>query len=236
MRGQEEIAVLAQAFNQSSERIAGLVQQQRRMLQSASHELRSPLARLRMALELLADPEQPAELRERLSVDAAGDVEELDQLIGDLLLAARLTDSELPRDFSAVDLGPILREEAARVNAEVQTTALMIQGNRRMLRSLVRNLLENARRYGKDPVRLTLARTGDELSLCIDDAGPGIVESERERIFEPFYRPPKHRETQDGGVGLGLALVKSIAEHHGGSVRYVPLAQGSRFEVRLPAG
>jgi len=238
--GGDEISRLADAFNHSSTRIAGLVTQQRRLLQSASHELRSPLARLAMALELLAEPDQAAGERERLRADAARDIEELDQLIGDLLLSGRLADSGLPKDFAQVSMTPLLREEAVRVGAALELSdaseIYAVPGNPRMLRSLVRNLLENARRHGQTPIRTALRREArGELVLTVDDSGAGVAEAEREKIFEPFYRPRGHRETQDGGVGLGLFLVKSLVEHHGGKVRYVPLAQGSRFEVRLPA-
>jgi len=98
----------------------------------------------------------------------------------------------------------------------------------------VRNLLENARRHGKDPIHATLTRRGNEAVLVVQDGGEGVPADDRERIFEPFYRPAGHREGKDGGVGLGLSLVKTIAEHHGGSVRYVPASEGSKFEVRLP--
>jgi two-component system OmpR family sensor kinase len=237
VRGRDEIASLAQAFNRSFDRIAGLLKQQRNMLQSASHELRSPLARLRMAMELATEETLDASARERLRTDASRDIEELDALIGDLLLAGRLADTELPKDFARVDVGPIVESEAVRVSAQHHTEAdeLSVQGNPRMLRSLVRNLLENARRHGKDPIRASLSRAESHLVLRVEDAGSGVPEADRERIFEPFYRPAGHREGKDGGVGLGLSLVKNIAEHHGGSVRYCPGA-GSCFEVHLPTG
>lgn len=238
--GGDEIARLADAFNHSSTRIAGLVTQQRRLLQSASHELRSPLARLAMALELLSEPEQTPSERERLRVDATRDIEELDQLIGDLLLSGRLADTALPKDFASVSVAPLLREEAVRVGAALEladsSEVYSVPGNPRMLRSLIRNLLENARRHGQTPIRTALRREPHgEVVLTVDDSGAGVAEAEREKIFEPFYRPKGHRETQDGGVGLGLFLVKSLVEHHGGQVRYVALPHGSRFEVRLPA-
>jgi signal transduction histidine kinase len=238
VKGCDEVAQLAQAFNRSFERISSLLRQQRRMLQSASHELRSPLARLRMAFELLPDstPDEQA----RLTQSAERDIADLDELISDLLLAGRLSDTELPKDFSELSLRALVIAEAERVGATVEPDALTdrdvaLAGNARMLKSLVRNLLENAKRYGRDPVRASLRREGRELYLCIDDQGALVPESDRERIFEPFYRPEGHREGKDGGVGLGLALVRSIAEHHGGSVRYVPHEGHSRFEVRLPA-
>jgi signal transduction histidine kinase len=248
VKGRDEVAQLACAFNRSFERISGLLKQQRRMLQSASHELRSPLTRLRMAFELLREPgASPGELA-RLSSSAERDIAELDALISDLLLAGRLTDSELPKDFVPLPVYDLVAEELERVGASFESRSggsaylsadgaagePLVFGNARMLRSLVRNLLENAKRYGREPVRASLYQEGAELCLCIDDDGSLLPEADRERIFEPFYRPAGHREGKDGGVGLGLALVRSIAEHHGGSVRYVPHDGHSRFEVRLP--
>jgi len=234
VRGRDEIARLARAFNRSFDRIAGLLKQQRRMLQSASHELRSPLARVRMALELATEPGLGDDARERLRVDATRDIEELDALIGDLLLAGRLADTELPREFVPVALYDVVAGEAERVSASVAGESLTAYGNARMLRSLVRNLLENARRHGRDPVHATLTRDAQTAVLRVEDAGDGVPLQDRERIFEPFYRPSGHREGKDGGVGLGLSLVRNIAEHHGGVARYVPCEQGSCFEVRLP--
>ncbi len=233
--GGDEIGRLAQAFNQSAARIAGLLRAQRRMLQSASHELRSPLSRLRMAHELLSDEVLDAHTRRKLGEESARDIAELDALIGDLLLAARLEDTELPKAFVVLDAWPIVREEAARVSATAQGGPCFIRADTRMLRSLVRNLLENARRYGRDPIEVGSEAGATECLLWVQDRGEGVSEAERERIFQPFYRPVGHREGRDGGVGLGLALVQIIAAHHGGSVRYVPReGGGSRFEVRLP--
>jgi signal transduction histidine kinase len=236
VEGRDEVAQLARAFNRSFERISGLLTRQRRMLQSASHELRSPLARVRMAFELVGDADEAA--RARIGADVERDIAELDALISDLLLAGRLSDSELPKEFSSVCLADIVREETRRVDAEYREAAedgaLRLQGNPRMLRSLVRNLLENAKRHGREPVRASLGRADGQLKLWLDDAGGLLAEDDRERIFEPFYRPAGHREGKDGGVGLGLALVRSIAEHHGGSVKYVPYEGHSRFEVTLP--
>jgi signal transduction histidine kinase len=238
VQGRDEVAQLASAFNRSFERISGLVQRQRRMLQSASHELRSPLARVRMALELLREPGVAEAEQARIGVEVERDIAELDALISDLLLAGRLSDTELPRDFSVLSLAQIVREECARVKAEYKARpedeALRVQGNARMLRSLLRNLLENAKRYGREPVSASLHSDGAQLKLWLDDQGSVVPEEDHERIFEPFYRPAGHREGKDGGVGLGLALVRSIAEHHGGSVRYVAHEGHSRFEVVLP--
>jgi signal transduction histidine kinase len=233
VEGGDEVADLARSFNRAAERIAGLVAAQRRLLAGASHELRSPLARLRVAVELLAADDRP-ELRERISRDIA----ELDELIDELLLASRLDAGAAPPPREEVDLLGLLAEEAARAGAEVEGEPVLIQGDPRMLRRLVRNLLDNARRHGGgSPVEasvLRLEHAGARLSVA--DRGPGVPEAERERIFEPFYRPPGTAESPDGGVGLGLALVRQIARHHGGEARCLPRQGGGTcFEVDLAA-
>jgi signal transduction histidine kinase len=233
-RGRDEIARLASAFNRSASRIASLVRTQRRMLQSASHELRSPLARLRMALELFGDGIPEEQTRKRLASDAERDILELDQLIDELLLAARLEDTELPKELNNVDLAALARAEVELLGISAHIAELSVIGNARMLKSLIRNLLENAKRHGREPISLTLRQEGDEALLCVEDSGDGVPVEDRERIFEPFYRAAGAREGRGGGTGLGLSLVRSVARHHGGDVRYVPLKQGSRFEARWP--
>ena len=229
--GHDEVAQLARSFNQAADRIAALVTTQRTLLAGASHELRSPLARIRMAIELLPSTDRP-ELRRRLTEDIA----ELDALIGELLLASRLEALEHLEHPEDIDLLALLVEEGARSVADISGVPVCIQGDSHMLRRLMRNLFENAQRYAAgSPVEASvvpLPPTG--ALLCIADRGPGVPEDERERIFAPFYRPPGMREGGDGGVGLGLALVRQIACHHGGDVRCVPRAGGGTcFEVIL---
>jgi signal transduction histidine kinase len=231
VEGHDEVAQLARSFNRAADRIARLVNAQRTMLAGASHELRSPLARMRMAIELLPNDDRP-ELQGRLIQDIA----ELDALIDELLLASRLDTLEHLEHTEDIDLLALLAEEGARIAAEVSGTPLCIQGDPRMLRRLMRNLFENAQRYAAgSPVEASvvpLHPTGAR--LCIADRGPGVPEQERERIFAPFYRPTGMRERGDGGVGLGLALVRQIARHHGGDVRCVPRhGGGTCFEVTL---
>jgi signal transduction histidine kinase len=184
-----------------------------------------------MAIELLPSADRP-ELQARLTQDIA----ELDTLIGELLLASRLDTLETLEHTEDVDILALLAEEGARIGAEVSGAPVCIQGDPRMLRRLLRNLFENARRYADGaPVEasvLPLAPTG--VRLCIADRGPGVPEPERERIFAPFYRPTGMRERGEGGVGLGLALVRQIARHHSGDVRCVPRdGGGTCFEVTL---
>jgi signal transduction histidine kinase len=231
VEGKDEVADLARSFNRAAERIQSLVGAQRRMLASASHELRTPLARLRMAVELLG-AERP-----ELRAEAERDVAELDALIDDLLLAARLTTLERPATSEPVDLAKLVAEECARTDTACAAEPVVVQGDARLLRRLLANLLENARRHGGDrevQVSVGPRDAGDGAVLRVADRGPGVPESERERIFEAFYRPPGHSESNDGGVGLGLALVREIARQHRGDARCLPRpGGGTLFEVEL---
>ena len=228
VEGSDEVAALARSFNRAADRIESLVSAQRGLLASASHELRSPLARMRMAIELLAGGARP-DLRERVEKDIA----ELDDLIGEILLASRL-DAQVPLDRpEQIDLLALLAEEAARTGAAASGEPLRVRGDPRMLRRLVRNLLENARRHAAGSAVEASVRQGSNglARLRVEDRGPGVSEADRERIFEPWYRPAGLSE---GGAGLGLALVRQIARHHGGEARYLPReGGGSCFEVEL---
>ena len=235
VEGRDEVAKLARSFNASAERIEALVGAHRTLLANASHELRSPLARIQMGVDLLkrdAKPELAAELERN--------VRELDQLVDEILLASRL--DALPTDpvREPVDLLALAAEECARVDASLDGQPVTVMGEPRLLRRLIRNLLENARRYGDGSaitvsVRATVdATTGAaRAQLTVADGGPGVAASERERIFEPFYRPAGASE-RGGGVGLGLSLVRTIARRHGGDARYQPREPtGASFEVAL---
>ena len=232
VEGWDEVAALAESFNRAAARIESLVSVQRTLLASASHELRSPLARMRVAIELLATAPRP-ELRERIERD----VLELDSLIDELLLASRLQMSGDLNTAEPVDLLALAAEEGARVGAVVSGEAMNIPGDRRLLRHLVRNLFENAHRHGQGAAIDALVRSdeaGALLQIC--DCGPGVPESERQRIFDPFYRAAAVRETGTG-VGLGLHLVTMIAERHQATVEHRPNEPaGSCFVVRFPLG
>jgi len=231
MDGDDELASLAESFNLTAGRLQRLVEAQRRVLASASHELRSPLARLRMALELSRD--NPASAKPRLD-EAVTEVTELNSLVEELLLAGRLEVQEGIPVEEPVDLGALLSEEAARTGTSVETHAVTIPGDRRLLRVLVRNLFENAGLHAGGSVEAGVEAAPAGARLWVADRGPGIPDSERERIFEPFYRPAGHAEGRDGGVGLGLYLVRRIAERHGGTVACLPReGGGSLFEVTL---
>jgi signal transduction histidine kinase len=245
VQGSDEVAFLAERFNHAAQRIETLMDTQKSLLVShksllanASHELRSPLARIRMGLELMgegAGSSQRAEISRSIS--------ELDQLIDEILLASRLDARQADAEpFETLDLTGLAAEECARVQAELgtaaQTHSLTVQGSPRLLRRLIRNLLENARRYGTGEISLELSQTGmgtqESVVIRVNDRGPGVPANQRERIFEPFYRLPGASE-REGGVGLGLALVKSITERHRGKVRCEDRpGGGASFVVELP--
>ncbi|WP_439112245.1 HAMP domain-containing sensor histidine kinase [Hydrogenophaga sp.] len=267
VQGHDEIAFLATRFNAAAERVQTLLQSHKALLANASHELRSPLARIRMGLELLGRDSASAPQRQEM----ARSIEELDQLIDEILLASRL-DARDANDAPAlgpteeVDLLGLAAEECARTGADLDiapgASPVLLQGHARLLRRLLRNLLENARRYGTQTppntsdegtaadVRLTMALETTPSTMpgkkpaagapkrvvviCVEDRGPGVPPEQRERIFEPFYRLPGASE-REGGVGLGLSLVKTIAERHGGQVRCEARdGGGARFVVELP--
>jgi two-component system OmpR family sensor kinase len=232
--GSDELAFLAQRFNHAAERVERLLQSHKSLLANASHELRSPLARIRMGLELM-DPQVSQSSRDEIQRNIA----ELDQLIDEILLASRLDARETDMGtVEAVDLTGLAAEECARADAELVASEdgkpLVVQGVAKLLRRAMRNLLENARRYSSGPVTVAIHREGNSAVLRVSDCGPGVPASERERIFEPFYRLHGASE-RFGGVGLGLALVRSITQRHHGTVHCEDHeGGGASFVVRIP--
>ena len=239
--GHDEVAFLATRFNEAADRIEGLVQAHKSLLANASHELRSPLARIRMGIELMGNDSpsaSPAAHTAALKAELARSIGELDALIDEILLASRLDAAQ--RDpqvdigsYETIDLIALAAEECARsgVPLQCEVQSLQMQGVPKLMRRLLRNLLENARRHGGRDVSMVLRRGAIE----VRDGGPGVPLAEREHIFEPFYRA-SHASEANGGVGLGLALVKSIAQRFGASVscRAREDGAGACFVVDLP--
>jgi signal transduction histidine kinase len=230
VEGKDEVARLAMSFNRAASRIEALVGAHKTLLANASHELRTPLARIRMGVELMkqsADPKRKAGLDQ--------DIAELDLLIDEILLASRLnavTELEVNED---VDLLALAAEECSRYpHAQLDGVAVSVRGDPRLLRRLLRNLLENAERHGVAPTRVHVALNQANAEISVSDNGPGIPDEQRERLFEPFYRRVQAGESI--GAGLGLALVRQIAQRHGGSAQCVQGDDGhSCFVIRLPA-
>ncbi len=235
VEGRDEVAALAASFNRSAQRIEELVTAHRLLLANASHELRTPLARIAVAAALLGDKADP-KTRQSLKEDVA----ELDQLIEQVLLASRLEAIPELERHEPVDLLALAAEEASHYDLEATGQSVTVSGDRTLLRRLVRNLVENARRYGggedgRGPVTVSVTQEGNSAILEVSDHGPGVPEAERQRIFEPFYRLAGGAETGRGS-GLGLALVLDIARRHGGDAECLAAeGGGSRFRVELPA-
>ena len=242
VHGEDEVADLSARFNAAAERVETLMATQQRLLASqksllanASHELRSPLTRIRMGMELMGSQPSPT-----FRAEISRNIAELDQLIDEILLASRLDarDADMGT-VETIDLLGLAAEESARAGAELELAegvdSLLVPGVTKLVRRLVRNLLENARRYGGAAgITVIVGHEGSDALLQVCDRGPGVPPDLRERIFEPFYRLPGASE-REGGVGLGLALVKSIAERHSGTVRCEAREGGGAcFTVCLP--
>jgi signal transduction histidine kinase len=229
VEGKDEVARVAESFNRAAKRIEELVGAHKMLLAHASHELRTPLTRLRMGVEFLRDKADPARRGE-----LERDIAELDQLIDEILLSSRLDALHELEHVEDVDLLALAAEEAARFeHATVTGEPITVRGDARLLRRLVRNLIENAERHGAPPIEIEVAKTASAAELRVFDHGPGVAEADRERIFEPFYSATVAGESRRG-VGLGLALVRQIARRHGGDVKPVPGRDGrSGFVVSL---
>jgi two-component system OmpR family sensor kinase len=247
----DEIQELTGTFNDMAQRVEGLVSGQKELLANVSHELRSPLARIRLALELLP---RTAESEGRLR-DLEADLGELNRLIEDVLTASRLDVTVLPPHPGPVEIGALLAEVAERARRDPLTASqtievdgpagLTIVADAALLRRALWNLVENAAKYGAPPITLGAERRGNRTLLSVSDMGPGIPRAERERVLEPFYRIDKVRTPGPpggtaGGFGLGLALARRIAEVHQGSIAIEPRweehgrERGCRVMISLP--
>lgn len=228
IRGRDEVASLANGFNDAAERIQSLLQSHRMLLANASHELRTPLSRIRLGIEMLrgGDPDRRAALER--------DIAELDELIDEILLMTRLDVSGEADRSELIDLVALIAEETSRFSGvELKATFASVRGDPRLLRRMIRNLVDNAHLHGAPPIIVHLETSDQSVFLTITDGGTGIDEANRENIFKPFFRAADRQNHR--GYGLGLPLVRQIAEAHGGFVELLITAgTGTAFRVRLP--
>ncbi|MEU5261754.1 HAMP domain-containing sensor histidine kinase [Amycolatopsis sp. NPDC021455] len=235
----DEITELAVTMNEMLARLDRSVRRQSQFTADASHELRTPLASMRTQLEVqLAHPDR---LDWRRSFEnAVLDVTRLEALAGDLLLLSKL-DADQHARHDPVDLADLVTRHAAtrlpRDGVEVTVgieAAPVVPGHAGRLERVLRNLVDNAERHAKSRVTITLAASGDQAVLSVQDDGPGIPAEDRERVFDRFVRLDDDRAREDGGSGLGLAIAAEIARTHGGTLSIADSVSGARLELRLP--
>ena len=236
----DEIARLAQTMNSMLDRLQSAHAAQQRFVADASHELRSPLATLRVSLDIArADPthESWPELHETMAAEA----ERMGHLVADLLLLAKVDEDGLLLSPTDVDLDDLLTAEVARLKAttELKVTADIVAvrafADRGQLSQVLRNLTDNAARYARSKIEMDLSTTNTDAVIHVDDDGHGIPADDRKRIFERFVRLDSSRERSTGGSGLGLAIAEEILTRHGGTITAEdsPIG-GARFTVRIP--
>jgi signal transduction histidine kinase len=251
-RHPSELAELTRAFNDMAGRVERLVAGQKELLANVSHELRSPLARIRVALALLP---REGETEGRLR-DVEADLAELDRLIDEVLTAARLDATAVPLQRSPVDVGRLLAEVAERAAQDPATAGTAVRvapgpapvlvADATLLKRALWNLVENAAKYGAPPVTLAAGADGARVALSVGDEGEGIPAAERERVLAPFQRldaarTPSTAGEPPRGFGLGLTIARRVAEVHGGTITVEPAAvvegreRGCRVTLWLPA-
>jgi signal transduction histidine kinase len=251
-RHPSELAELTRAFNDMAGRVERLVAGQKELVANVSHELRSPLARIRVALALLP---REGETEQRLR-EVEADLAELDRLIDEVLTAARLDATSVPPQRSRVDVGRLLAEVAERAGQDPATAGTTVRvapgpapalvADATLLKRALWNLVENAAKYGAPPVTLAAARDGERVALSVSDEGAGIPAADRERVLAPFQRldaarTPSAAGEPPRGFGLGLTIARRVAEVHGGTIAIEPAAvvegreRGCRVTLWLPA-
>jgi len=229
LTGSSEVLAAVSAFNMMQERLRRYVEDRTAMIGAIAHDLRTPLTRLRFRIE--ATPED-------VRVKLASDIDQMEAMISAALAFVR--DTTRPAERTRLELASLLEsvvDEAAETGGQATVERgekIVIEGDPVALKRLVANLVENALKYGQ-VARGRVFRDGGMAILEVDDDGPGIPASELERVFEPFFRGEPSRNRETGGIGLGLAVVRSLARAHGGDVELINRPEGGlRASVRLP--
>jgi signal transduction histidine kinase len=242
-----EVGELAQAFDEMAERIEAQVRAEKELLANVSHEVRTPLARIRVALELAAEGD--LERARRYLGEIGADLDELDHLVEDVLSTARLDlaahgGGQVRRE--PIDLAAVAAEAGRRfaerwpsrtLETDVPATLPGVSGDAALLRRLLDNLLDNAAKYSEAPASVRLGARADPASAVLEvrDRGIGIASEDLHKLFTPFFRTDRSRARSTGGFGLGLALARRIARVHGGDIEVESqVDQGTVFRVRLP--
>jgi two-component system sensor histidine kinase CpxA len=243
LKRKDEIGELGAAFDEMAERIQTLLAAERRLLQDVSHELRSPLARLNFALELVRKNPSSDEAFQRVKKE----VDRITRLIGDLLQVTRVEGDAGSRNDESIDVGPFLREVVEDCELEASARGCHIElrdegvgefrGDRELLRRAVENVLRNAIRYTppEQSVSVAARNVANDLLVTVRDYGPGVPETELEAIFRPFHRVEEDRNRANGGgVGLGLSIAHRAVLLHHGVISASNAEPGLCVQIRLP--
>ena len=233
----DELGNLARAFNRMSERLREMLTAREQLLLDVSHELRSPLTRMKVALEFI--PENSS--RDSLQ----SDVQDMEQMVTEILETARLKSEYGKLDRQPTDLAQLIQEaclpfekKAPGIKFENAVEKSRAQVDAGQIKTVLKNLLANALKYSmpeNDPVKIRLSRNDSGMQIEIQDHGLGISQEEMDLIFEPFYRIDKSRNKNTGGYGLGLSLCKTIIEAHGGTISVQSnMGEGVKFSLLLP--
>jgi len=233
----DEVGRLARTMNEMLDRLERSSDAQRRFGEDASHELRTPVANIRTAIEVaLAHPERadwPAVAQDVLVQD-----ERAQQLIDELLVLARTDGGRLERAVGPVDLTAAARSAAVADGLTMSTVLpapVVVLADPTHIARIVANLVGNASRFARTTVVVAVERVGAWAVLSVEDDGPGVAHADRERVFERFVRLDQHRDRVSGGSGLGLSIVRELVEAAGGTVAFEGPSPTSRVVVRLPA-
>jgi two-component system sensor histidine kinase CpxA len=245
IKGKNELAGLAHDFDHMAAKIEDLISGQKQLLRDISHELRSPLARLGVALEIARNQSKP-EGREKALARIECEAERMNEMIGQLLGLSRLESGSGQYRFERFDLGRLLDNLVQDAGFEAQKNQCRVEleapeamyylGSEEQLAKALENVIRNAVKYSPEGglVRVVAVQNAEQIDISVEDQGPGVPQEALERLFEPFYRVADARDRQSGGTGIGLAIAKYAVALHQGEIVAQNLDQGLRICVSLP--
>jgi signal transduction histidine kinase len=241
-RRQDEIGQLGNSFNQMAERLQRLIVSERRLLADISHELRSPLARLKFAVKLARTSPDPDAALDRINRD----VDRIASLVAGIVEITVVEGDPDGKGAEILRVGDVLEEVICDCTVEVEVRGCRIVlngkstseilGNRELLRRAVENVLRNAIRYSPEqsPIDVSVVEDSDAVNIAVRDYGPGVPENTLTKIFDPFFRVEEARDALGGGSGLGLSIAKRAVQVHHGTITAENASPGLRVQIRIP--
>ena len=229
----DELGKLIHSYNEMSHQVANMIKSKEQLLLDVSHEMRSPLTRMKLSSEFIDDL--------KIKNNILDDVNDLDKMITELLETERMNSEYGGLNKSKMKLNDLINEISLQysiVDLRINEEEIEINADKERLRLLLKNLIENAIKYSKnssEPVSVKVFEKNNNVEIIIQDKGEGIPDKELEFIFEPFYRVDKSRTKESGGFGLGLHLCKNIVEAHKGKISVQSkIGEGTTFNIILP--